>query len=201
MKKALNIGCGSHSAPGWTNLDNSPNARLSKIPYARTILYKIGILSKQHYDVKWPDNLIIQDLSKKLPFKDNELEYVFSSHCLEHLSFDNAIEVLKEIKRVLVPGGIVRIVLPDLKFYIDKYLAEKEEGNQLAADNFVKNLHFISKGRDPHLWMYDVQSITKRLKDLDFKNVMERTFKKGDCMDVDILDNRPNDSLFIEATK
>lgn len=201
MKKALNIGCGSHSAPGWTNLDNSPNARLAKIPYARTILYKAGILSEAHYKVDWPDNLIIQDLDKKLPFKDNELQYVFSSHCLEHLSFNNAIQVLEEIKRVLAPGGIVRIVLPDLKFYIDKYMKEKEEGVRLAADNFIKNLHIISKARDPHLWMYDLQSITKRLEDLNFRNITECTFKKGDCIDVEILDNRPNDSLFVEAMK
>jgi hypothetical protein len=32
---ALNLGCGLSIAPGWINIDNSPNARLAKYPRLR----------------------------------------------------------------------------------------------------------------------------------------------------------------------
>ncbi len=44
-------------------------------------------------------------------FKDNELDYVVSSHNLEH--YQDTIKTLREWKRVLKPGGILGVILPD----------------------------------------------------------------------------------------
>jgi predicted SAM-dependent methyltransferase len=199
MKKALNIGCGSTFLEDWFNLDNSPNAFLSKIPGIRFILYKLKLISSNHYHVKWPKNIIYRDLSKKLPFSDNYLEYIYTSHCLEHLSKSNLEFILREIYRSLKPGGIVRIVLPDLKFYINEYVSN--EGNPTRADIFMKGLNVINKSRDPHLWMYDKDSIKHKLISNGFQEIVSCNFKIGKCIDIDYLDNRPIDSLFIEAIK
>src|SRR4029077_9096433 len=64
---AINLGCGLSTAPGWINIDNSPNARLAKYPWVRWTLWKIGILSDLHYSVNWSDSIQTYDLKKTLP--------------------------------------------------------------------------------------------------------------------------------------
>lgn len=49
----------------------------------------------------------------KLPFSDNYLDFVFSSHCLEHIPDYYA--ALTEWVRVIKPGGIIFLYLPDVK--------------------------------------------------------------------------------------
>src|SRR5690349_20612939 len=49
-----------------------------------------------------------------LPFYDNSLDYVASSHVLEHLA--NPIAALREWYRVIKPGGHVYMVVPDRRF-------------------------------------------------------------------------------------
>ena len=61
-------------------MDNSPNARLSKIPYLRWIIWKSGILSNQHYNVKWPQNIIVRELTKPLPFQSTSIDFIYNSH-------------------------------------------------------------------------------------------------------------------------
>ena len=78
MKKTtkLNLGCGLTAPKNWINIDSSMNARLAKFPLVRYILFKIGLLSKQLYEIPWPKNIVIRDLRKKLPFKENLVEKV-----------------------------------------------------------------------------------------------------------------------------
>lgn len=198
---AVNLGCGTSIAPGWINLDNSPNLKLSKIPLARWTLNKIGLLSKAHYKVKWSKEIQYRELTKSLPFKESSVDFIYTSHFLEHLSFLDAEKLLKEVYRVLKPSGIARIIIPDLRFYIIQYLENIEKSPSKAADVFMNGLTVISKGRDPHLWMYDNNSIIDKLLKVGFLKVEESEFQKGLCKDAAILDNRPLDSLFIEAIK
>jgi predicted SAM-dependent methyltransferase len=49
-----------------------------------------------------------------LPFADNSFAFVYSEHFFEHLFFDEALSLLKECHRILIPsGGVIRIVVPD----------------------------------------------------------------------------------------
>jgi len=95
----LNIGCGSRYLPGWENLD----------------------FRHVSQDVKpW-------DLRKRLPYADGSMDLVYSSHLLEHLSPEQAEKLLKESLRVLKPGGVVRVVVPDLEALARNYLCEMEK--------------------------------------------------------------------------
>jgi predicted SAM-dependent methyltransferase len=49
-----------------------------------------------------------------LPFDDNSVEEIWASHILEHIPPPRVQAVLKEWLRVLIPGGLARIVIPDL---------------------------------------------------------------------------------------
>jgi predicted SAM-dependent methyltransferase len=199
----VNLGCGDHTAPGWINIDNSPNARLSKIPYLRWLLWKFHILSDSHYKVQWPKNVIIRELTKPLPFGSNTVDYIYTSHCIEHLSFIDAKLLLKEIYRVLKPNGIIRIVTPDLNIYIQEYITEKANNpnSKQAADNFIKSLNIFTGKRDPHLWLYDNDSIIERLIEAGFTKTEKCKYKVGRCADVGELDYFPENSLWVEAIK
>lgn len=94
MKKMLNIGCGSKFHTEWINIDiHSSNT-----------------------------SVIQHDIRKGLPFPDCTFDAVYSSHLLEHLSEKEAGLLLKEKFRILKPGGICRIGVPDLEQICKNYL-------------------------------------------------------------------------------
>jgi SAM-dependent methyltransferase len=200
--KAINLGCGLSIARGWINVDNSPNARLSKYPLLRWALWKMGILSNQHYQVKWPDSIKIHNLKKRLPYEDSSIDYVYTSHFLEHLAFEDARRLIGETFRVMKPGGVIRVVVPDLALGARQYLAALEANDAKAATDFLGWLQLSRPGvRDPHLWMYDAPSLTAMLSEAGFTNVTVCKFRQGRVPDCEALDNRPEDSIHIEADK
>lgn len=65
---------------------------------------------------------------RKLPYADNSVAEIYASHVLEHFSFLERDEVLKEWVRVLEPGGIIRIAVPDQKKMAEEWLKTDESG-------------------------------------------------------------------------
>jgi predicted SAM-dependent methyltransferase len=93
--RCLNLGCGSRYVQGWANLD--------------------FVATK---------DVIGHDLRKPLPFADGEFDIVYHSHVLEHFSKIDATRFLRECWRVLKPGGLCRIAVPDLEGIATFYLRE-----------------------------------------------------------------------------
>jgi predicted SAM-dependent methyltransferase len=97
----LNIGCGAIFHRDWINVD-------------------LGAGS----------NVTSHDVRKGLPFPDRAFEVVYHSHLLEHIPHENALLFTEECFRVLKPGGIIRILVPDLeqiaRLYLDKLSTAKE---------------------------------------------------------------------------
>lgn len=89
----LNLGCGRFPLPGWFNTDLRP----------RSGIYYL-------------------DARRHLPFKNQAVDYIYSEHFLEHLHLDEGRHLLKECRRVLRPGGVLRISTPDLQKLIQTYL-------------------------------------------------------------------------------
>jgi SAM-dependent methyltransferase len=94
----LNIGCGRHFHPAWRNLDV-----VSRDPQVEAC-----------------------DLRRGLPAPDNHYDMVYHSHVLEHLPPEQGAELIAECRRVLKPGGILRIVVPDLETTARLYLQSLE---------------------------------------------------------------------------
>lgn len=78
----LNLGCGRDIRKGWVNID-------------------------QH---EAPGVNMVLDISKPLPFPDGSVEEVYASHVLEHILHWE--QVVKEIHRVLKPGGMCELIVP-----------------------------------------------------------------------------------------
>jgi SAM-dependent methyltransferase len=202
--KAVNLGCGLSIAPGWINIDNSPNARLARYPRLRWILWKLGILSDFHYSVNWARSIRIHNLKKRLPYADSSIDYLYTSHLLEHLTRRDAQRLIREAFRGLKPGGIIRIVVPDLTIGARQYLASLEvnPNDAKAAPDFLNWLQLSRPGvRDPHLWMYDSPSLAAILGEAGFINTTVCEYRQGRVPDCAILDNHPDDSLHLEAEK
>jgi predicted SAM-dependent methyltransferase len=109
--KFLNVGCGTHYHKDWVNIDINADG----------------------------SDVINFDIKKGLPFENKEFDAVYSSHMLEHLSQSDGISFLREMYRVLKPGGVIRIVVPDLEAICRKYLEKLDcvrEGNESALDDY-----------------------------------------------------------------
>ena len=76
------------------------------------------------------------DLLRRLPFPEQSVSLVYSSHFLEHVPRTSVPAFLKECYRILEPDGRIRLVLPDLENMAREYLSTRESGEDEKA-NFV----------------------------------------------------------------
>ena len=133
----LNLACGTQTDPQWNNLDFSPYALLCRRPLLVKLLRISGFLSDQRYArlQELDPTLIRWNLARGIPFEDETADVVYHSHFLEHLERDSALVFLRECHRVLKPGGIIRVVVPDLHLLISAYcaaFADLESGKVLT---------------------------------------------------------------------
>jgi hypothetical protein len=77
------------------------------------------------------------DLLGRLPLPDNGAALVYSSHFLEHIPRNQVPDFLAECWRILAPGGVLRLVLPDLENLCRAYLLHRERGEHEKADFVV----------------------------------------------------------------
>jgi len=136
----LNLGCGWKMHWGWTNLDFSPYARLVKHPAIARLLARAGVLSplRQERLAKVDPEMTCHDLRGGIPFHDETFDVVYHSHFLEHLDRAVAPIVLAECRRVLKPGGILRVVVPDWETQVANYrrafeMCDRAESGALEA--------------------------------------------------------------------
>lgn len=220
---AVNVGCGLNvcELPGWENIDNSPTARLSKQPRIKRVLVRSRFIPEGVASVPWPRCVRVLDATRRLPYPDSLLLYVYTSHFLEHLPANRARHFLRECYRVLAAGGILRVVVPDLRTICEEYLnggSGGESARELAADRFIERTGLRSMdseaggwpavlrrawGRDGHCWMYDEHSLAARLKDSGFTNVTRRRFRESLIPNIELLDipARASESLYVEGQK
>jgi SAM-dependent methyltransferase len=132
--KILNIGCGvkTSSSTNVINIDWSIYLRIKRNPLFHHILKLFLDAERRQALDALPDNVMVHDLRKELPFVDNSVDAVYHSQLLEHLDRPIAAILVQEVKRVLKPGGIHRIVVPDLEKLCRSYLAHFEECDQKA---------------------------------------------------------------------
>lgn len=55
------------------------------------------------------------DITKPLPWAEGAADFIFIEHCVEHVSFHQAIGFFEEAFRVLRPGGVLRVTVPSIE--------------------------------------------------------------------------------------
>ena len=177
QKKYIQLGCGDNIIENFENLDFYP-MRLKEI------------FKSKH---------INHDLRKPLPYESQKFEGAFSEHTLEHLYYDEAINLLKEIKRILKPGSIFRCTVPDLKKYINFY-----NGN-LNDDFFHKFTHkaqaiYNLTQNYEHKSVWDYELLSKKMTEVGFKDVSQKEYKDGENSNLILdLEFRRSETLYIEC--
>lgn len=194
----LHVGCFDQPVDGWHNTDGTPHLRLARVPGAARMAERLGLLSplraRQRREGVFR-RVHHLDVTRPLPFASGSVDAIFSSHVLEHLDREVTERFLAEAHRVLRPGGVIRTVLPDLDQLVAAYQPEE-------ADDFVERfLEASQSGKNRHRWMYNEASFSALLHDVGFDDVRRCPYRQGACPDLELLDNRPDTSLFIEATR
>ena len=112
----VQYGCGVCAPDGWVNFDASLRLRLEQTPGVRSLLSAtIGLL--------FPSKARPGDIVRGLPVSEGSARGVYCSHVLEHLPRDDVLLALRNTWRMLCPGGVFRLVVPDLHWRTLKYLA------------------------------------------------------------------------------
>ena len=173
----LHMGCGDKPKEGWVNID------ISLINCDLTI-----------------------DLRKRVPFSNNSCAIVYSEHFLEHLDYPIQVKsFLKECLRILKPGGIFSVGVPDTEWPVRAYTeGDKSDYFRLAKDKWHPewcvtrmehiNHHFRLDGK--HKFAYDYETLRHVLEICGFTGIKQRKFQEG-------LDNKDRElgTLYVEAIK
>lgn len=202
----VNLGCGPNAPAGWLNVDGSWNAWLSNHRNLRTALKTIGVI-RNDSGAQWNVRPLVHDLTESLPFSDNSVSAIYGAHVLEHLYLADARKLLSECRRVLRPGGIIRLVVPDLRSMATAYLRSKNGESRspsekiAAADSLNEKLGFRSpappngnvllkfyylwKDFHHHKWMYDSDSLAYYLQQAGFSNVCEKEYLQSEISGIE----------------
>jgi len=174
----LNIGCGKFPRPGWINLDNKVR----------------------------PGVDCVADLRGDLPFADGSVDYAVAIHVLPHIRLDGLSPALGRIRRILKPGGVIRLALPDLEKAIDAF----RRGD--AAYFEVPDAQWKSPGAKlvaQIVWHNDLQTpftfdlAKEALEKAGFAGAARCAFRETRSRFPEIVDcdNRPAESFFVEAAR
>jgi SAM-dependent methyltransferase len=192
----LHLGCGPVHIPGFVNIDIAP------APMAMNVLWG-------------------------MPFEDGQAEIVYLSHLLEHLFYPrDVMALLKELFRVLKPGGMIRVVVPDMARCVQAYQAQDHAffdarrahfswwpENASMLENF---LTYAGVGAEPgflfesHKYGYDLATLAKALAGAGFQRVERSAYQQSAHPALRVEDQSPaanwqvgddSLSLFVEAYK
>src|ERR1700684_1488783 len=204
MLTILNLGCGTRTSLKTVNIDFSIYQRLRSAiggRIAAKLLLRGDRLARFE---AMSDNVVVHDLRKGIPATSNIVDAVYHSHTLEHIDRADVPSFMAEVMRVLKPGGIHRIVVPDLESSVRAYLADLEGENdthdstiepfleQAVRSNasgtsqpsrrrqWIENLLLGDARRrgETHQWMYDSLNLKQVLKAngfIDVRRVDEKT--------------------------
>ena len=146
-RRLLNLGCGVNTSdlPGVVNIDWNIYLRIRKSFFYRFFVPVFIRGERREKLDNLPKNVLVHDLSRGIPFADADVDAVYHSHFLEHLDRDVAIQFINECKRVLRPGGILRISVPDFEQLTRRYIAhidtcDSEESQRIEHDNYIDML-------------------------------------------------------------
>jgi predicted SAM-dependent methyltransferase len=186
-KVKLNIGCGPFTMfhHGWVNIDIG-----DFVPFANHYKYNF---------MKW-------DVKNGLQFNTEAVDFIFASHFLEHLTYEEGLKFLRECRRILKPEGGMRIIVPDAEYlmnqYIDNHLSYYDDINDDCAAISTQAGKLHSLLYTGHASIYDEETLLAILDKVNFngtKSNLNTTYLEFDEIRKEIIEIGYDLSLFMEA--
>ena len=175
----LHAGSGGHTLRGWINID---------------------------LDVD-PTVDVAADLAAAVPVRSSSVDYIHSEDFLEHLDREGGERFLREAFRILRPGGVMRLLTPDLRALIDRVYLDRQTDHLAWCENHFGssdacaafNMHMRMDGH--HRFIYDEEHLTHLLQSIGFDVVTVR-FNRSRHRHLRFLDLRDFGlNLFLECTR
>jgi len=177
----INIGNGPFKHDGWLNVDCS---------------------------ISLKKDVVACDLRRKWPLPEGSAKYIFSEHVFEHFAYPDEIgHVLRECHRILKPGGVLRVIVPNAERYLLAY-AENDEafirevGGDSASKLAVVNMMMRENGF--HKYAYDYRELERVLETAGFCGIKRSALKASQHAELNLdFDDPQRDlvSLYVEAVK
>lgn len=196
----LHLGAFDQPIEGWVNTDITPHIFVTRFPMLPWLMKIFKLIDENRYQQHKAGvfrKLKYMNLTKTLPVGTETVEAIFSSHVFEHLFPDEIFHLVNEIKRVLIPGGICRVVVPDLKKIVNNF--DPEDPSEFLKRIFENSTR--SGIKNQHHTGFTEESLGKLFTETGFSKTTASSYMEGACPDINRLDNRPDESIFFEATK
>lgn len=167
----LHLGSGTNRLEGWINVD---------------------ILGMR------PD--LLWDLRGGIPFPRSCAQEVFLEHVLEHFELTHVLGILRECRRVLAPGGLIRVGVPDFGKYLDSYSGDRAfikserpgRPTPLLALAEVALFH-------GHRSVWDAETLTLALVEAGFDDVRVCAHGESALGHAPDAEHRRSESIYAEA--
>jgi len=169
----LHLGSGGEPKKGWLNVD----------------------LAGDPIDLAW-------NLAHGIPFGDGSVDAIFHEHLLEHIPLRAAAGLMDECFRVLKPGGILRIGVPDAGELLQSYVGDGEYLEAIHPGRptrllGVQELFYWHR----HTTMYDEETLALMFRAGGFPTPSKRKFGDTELDEAPDTERRRAESLYMEAAK
>jgi predicted SAM-dependent methyltransferase len=166
-------------------------------------------------DISPNSDIIVNLENQNLPFENDRFNTVICMSAINYFEKQRAIEILYDVHRVLIKGGILRISTQCLdkllKYYIDNdenFFNQKNEknlprfpGNNNAEKllNWFYGFETVEGHKTKYIYNYEI--LSNILKEIGFKNISNKNFLESQLVDIKKIDNRADQCFFIECKK
>jgi predicted SAM-dependent methyltransferase len=190
----LHLGCGTHMLDGFLNIDIADITAFKSVNYGSLGLY---------------------DLRRGLDLQNDSINFICNSHFLEHLSIKDGYHFLSECYRVLRPGGILRIVVPNIplscKAYVEGsifslfdshpkneeiYKVMPRAGKKIRGTDCLNFAVYDTGGEFGHKAIYDFETLRGLLIEIGFTKILPSEFDSS----TDLADHKEF-SIYLNACK
>jgi predicted SAM-dependent methyltransferase len=178
LVRRMNWGCGPMASEGWLNSDRIAAAGVD----------------------------VCCDIRDGLPLRDACLDYVTSVHALQDLPYLDVLPALRELARVLRPGGVLRLVLPDLERALHAfmrgdgaYFHVPDEHAATVGGKLVAQIIWYGSVRTP----FTFDCVAELLAKAGFGAIARCSHGRtaSGWPEIAALDNRERESMQVEAAK